>query len=132
MIGHSLGADTTLWVMPLEERIQAAVISGGGLMGLPGDPPHGLPFRELLTVIAPRPFFEVVGNEDYLNICDKSLILSSVDERMAAKRAVYKSAEEIYAELGGQGRLGKFEFDGGHCFPDHARKAAYTWFKQWL
>jgi len=32
MIGHSLGADTTIWAMPFDERTRAAAIRGGGLM----------------------------------------------------------------------------------------------------
>ena len=51
MIGHSLGADTTIWTMPFEARIRAAAISGGGLM-IEGDwLPYGLPYEDVLRLI---------------------------------------------------------------------------------
>lgn len=129
MIGHSLGADTTLWTMPLDERIHAAAISGGGLMldWLP----YGLPYEEILSLLAPRPFFEVTGYYDYTN-CDRDNPQLSVDERMTAKRAAHTKAQEVYELLGAGDRLGRFEFDGRHSFPVEGRQAAYVWLKQWL
>ncbi|MAG63527.1 hypothetical protein CMO84_08405 [Candidatus Woesearchaeota archaeon] len=129
MIGHSLGADTILWAMPLDERIRAAAISGGGLMleWLP----YGLPYADILTLLAPRPFFEVTGYHDYTN-CDHDDSDLSVGERMTPKRAAHATAQEVYTLLGAGDRLGRFEFDGGHSFPQQGREAAYAWLRRWL
>ncbi len=143
MIGHSLGADTLLWSMPLDSRIRAGVINGGGLMGLTGpNAPREtavwlsrrlpLPFTDVVRLIAPRAFFEVIGNEDYLNICDDSLKGAGVDARMAAKRAAHEAIGEVYRLYGARDRLALYDFDGGHRFPTPARKAAYAWLKRWL
>jgi len=130
MLGHSLGADTTLWTMPLEERIRAAAISGGGLM-MTKWLPYGLPYAEILSLIAPRPFFEVTGWRDYANCESKEQELST-DERMCAKRAAHDAAREVYRFAGHEEALGRFEFDGGHLFPAEGRQAAYAWLKRWL
>ena len=129
MIGHSLGADTILWSMPLEERIRAAVISGGGLMehGLP----YTIPYEDILSVIAPRPFFEATGYHDYTN-CDSKDTTLSIDDRMKKKREAHRLAGEIYKLYGAEEKLGKFEFDGPHAFPKEAREAGYDWLKKWL
>ncbi len=143
MIGHSSGAETLLWSMPLDSRIRTGVISGGGLMGLTGPSVPlataqwlsrtlPLPFTDVVRLIAPRAFFEVIGNEDYLNICDDSLKGADVDARMAAKRAAHEAIGEVYRLHGARERLALYEFDGGHCFPAPARKAAYAWLKRWL
>ena len=143
MIGHSLGADTLLWSMPLDPRIRTGVISGGGLMGLTGQGATRatalwlsrrlpLPFTDVVRLIAPRAFFEVIGNEDYPSICDDSLKGSDVDARMAAKRAAHEAIGEVYRLYGARERLALYEFDGGHRFPTPARKAAYAWLKRWL
>lgn len=132
MIGHSLGPDTTLWTMPFDERIRVAAISGGGLMQWwPPAGPYGLPYADILALIAPRPVFEVTGYSDYTN-CSSDDPALSVDERMAAKRAAHARALEVYALLGAEERLGRFEFAGGHAFPVEGRRAAYAWLKQWL
>ena len=56
-----------------------------------------LPFTDVKSDwIAPRAFFEVIGNEDYLNICDDSLKGADVDARMAAKRAAHEAIGEVY------------------------------------
>lgn len=148
MIGHSMGAETLLWSMPLDSRIQAGVISGGGLMGFRAQNTaltpasaatrlwlssrEPLPFTDVVRLIAPRAFFEAVGNEDYPNICDDSLKQADVDTRMAAKRAAHEAIGEVYRLYGARERLALYEFGGGHRFPAPARKAAYAWLKRWL
>src|SRR5689334_23132348 len=71
MIGHSLGADTTLWAMPFDPRISAAAISCGGLMSFEqrGEFLMGLPFAGVLKLLAPRAFSEAVGFEDVTDHC---------------------------------------------------------------
>jgi dienelactone hydrolase len=130
MIGHSLGADTTLWTMPLEGRIRAAAMSGGGLVDLPFNP-YYLPYGDILRVIAPRPFFEVTGVVDNVN-CGSDDTALTADQRMTKKRAAHVSAREVYALYGAADALGVLEHDGGHCFPTEGRRAAYDWLKRWL
>jgi len=130
IIGHSLGADTIAWTMPLEPRIVAAVISGGGLVDL-NIRPYWLPYDEILKVIAPRPFFEVTGVHDYANCGSDDPNLTD-DQRMEKKRAAHASAQGVYDLLGHPDRLGRFEHDGGHCFPVAGRRAGYDWLNRWL
>lgn len=129
MIGHSLGADTTLWTMPVEERIRAAAISGGGLIHSSSS--YGIPYADVLSLIAPRPYLEVTGYHDYTNNKSKDPDLS-IDERMGKKRNAHMTAKAVYRLLGHEDKLERYEFDGGHSFPAEGRQAAYAWFKRWL
>jgi dienelactone hydrolase len=129
MIGHSLGADTILWAMPLEPRIRAAAISGGGLVD--HGSPYGLPYEEILSLLAPRPFLEVTGHRDFTN-CRSDDPSLSTDERMKKKRDAHAQAAETYRLCEAQEALSRFEFDGDHCFPKEGRQAAYSWLKRWL
>ncbi|MGD8240977.1 MAG: prolyl oligopeptidase family serine peptidase [Armatimonadota bacterium] len=130
MIGHSLGADTTLWAMPLEERITAAAISGGGIIA--DWLPYGLPYADILKLLAPRPFLEVVGRADPINWGETEPAPASVDERMRGKRDAHAQAREVYALDGAEERLACYEHEGGHCFPEEGRREAYAWLKKWL
>ncbi len=119
VIGHSLGADTVLRTMPHDERIAAAVISGGGMVGLnTDDAPYGVRYSELLKVLAPRPFFEVFGTQDHI---------SGSEEMVQNKRTAHSEARDLYDLYEKGDDLAKYEFDGGHSFPTEARKAAYGW-----
>ena len=131
MIGHSLGADTTIWAMPFENRIQAAAISGGGLMIYGKWLPYGLPYEDVLCLIAPRPFFEVTGAWDDANWkgCDRP---GSVEEAFRQKRTALSRAKEIYALYDAENCLEHFEFEGEHTFPEKGRRLAYSWLKEWL
>lgn len=129
MIGHSLGADTILWTMPLDARIRAAVISGGGLMH--DGRPYGLPYADILSLLAPRPFLEVTGYYDYTN-CEGKASSLGIDQRMQKKRDAHSEALRVYKLLGSEVALRRFEFDGGHEFPQEARDEAYTWLIRWL
>ena len=131
MIGHSLGADTAIWAMPFENRIRAAAISGGGLMIYGQWLPYGLPYEDVLKLIAPRPFFEITGAWDEVNWkgCEKP---RTVDEAFQKKRRALSKAREVYSIYGKSEGLDVFEFEGEHFFPEQGRKAAYAWLKQWL
>ena len=129
MIGHSLGADTTLWTMPVEKRIKVAAISGGGLMHSTSS--HGVPYADVLSLMAPRPFLEVTGYHDYTNCRDKESGIS-IDDRMRKKREAHQAAQAVYQLLGHEDRLSRYEFDGGHSFPTEGREATYAWFRRWL
>ena len=95
--------------------------------------PYGLPYHEILSLIAPRPLFEVTGTEDPVNFKNsEEQPLPSVEARMKEKREAHSRARAIYELYGSGDRLERFEFDGGHVFPLEARKAAYAWLKRWL
>jgi dienelactone hydrolase len=134
MIGHSRGAGTTLYTIPFEKRIKASAISGGTGMGHSHEKGwiHGLYSLDLLHVIAPRPFFEAVGTEDYLNICPESMKDLAVEERMREKYEVYEQAKEFYKLYDLNDGLELFVFNGGHSFPIEARKASYAFLKKHL
>jgi dienelactone hydrolase len=130
MIGHSLGADTTIWTMPFEERIRAAAISGGGLM-ISKWSPYGLPYVDILRLIAPRPFFEVSGIWDDVNWKERERP-ATIDDAMEEKRSAHRRAREVYRLFGKEECLGLYEFEGEHSFPREGREAAYAWLKRWL
>ena len=131
MIGHSLGADTTTWAMPFDDRIRAAAVSGGGLMIYGDWLPYGLPYEDVLKLIAPRPFMEVTGAWDDANWkgCEKP---ATVDAAFAKKRAALAKAREVYALHGKAECLDAFEFEGAHVFVPEGRRAAYAWLERWL
>jgi dienelactone hydrolase len=132
MIGHSMGGDTVLWAMPWDDRIRAAVISGSGLLQhFPPAGPYGLPYADILCLIAPRPLLEVTGTEDSPNLVRPDGD-PDVDERMRAKRDAHDAARAIYRLAGASERIGRYEFAGGHIFPPEGHHAAYEWLKRWL
>lgn len=131
MIGHSLGADTTIWAMPFDSRIRAAAVSGGGLMIYGKWLPYGLPYEEILKLIAPRPFFEVTGAWDEVNWKGDPRP-ATTDQAFQKKRSALSKAREVYAVYGRGECLDAFEFEGEHAFPAEGRTAAYAWLKRWL
>ena len=119
MIGHSMGADLTIWTMPFEKRIKAAAISGGGILTDGDWFPYGIPYEEVLKLIAPRAFFEfteIKDREDYA----------------VKKRAIHARVKSVYEGFGVAGNLGYMERDCEHSFPEDARRAAYEWLKKHL
>ena len=93
--------------------------------------PYGLPYHQILSLIAPRPLFEATGTRDPVN-CNSENAPSSVDEFMKQKREAHAQALEIYGLYDATARLVRYEFDDGHVFPSEARRAAYAWLKRWL
>jgi len=130
MIGHSLGAETTIRTMTVDERAKVGVISAGGLVNS-SDWSYSMSYGDALSLIAPRPFFESTGYFDDVNNGSEDPDLS-INERMREKRRAHLMAGRVYEHLGCAGRLERFEFDGGHAFPPEARQAAYRWLRRWL
>jgi dienelactone hydrolase len=134
MIGHSLGADTTLWTLPFEPRIKAAAISGTGIIR-EWDPtgwnPYALPFADLLCEIAPRPYFEVTGRRDPCNFLDDQAS-PWTEAKMARKRAAFAKARAVYAAHSRADAVELWEHDGAHSFPAEGRQRCYVWLKRWL
>ena len=128
---RSLGADTTIWAMPFDDRIRAATIRGGGLMIYGKSLPYGLPYEDILRLIAPRPFFEVTGAWDDVNWkeCEKP---ATTDQAFQKKRLALRKAREVYSLYGKEHCLQSHEFEGEHAFPKEGRDRAYTWLKKWV
>jgi len=130
MIGHSLGAETTIRTMPVDDRIKVGAISAGGLVHS-SHWSYSMPYADALSLIAPRPFYEVTGYFDEVNNESEDPDLS-INERMREKRNAHLIASRVYKLLGHAERLEKYEFSGGHVFPAEARQAAYRWLRHWL
>jgi len=127
MVGHSLGADTTLWTLPFEPRLKAVAISGTGIIKTwkkDGWDPYGLAYEDLLKVIAPRPLIEVTGRRDPCNFLDNQSSPWS-EAKMERKRHAHAAACAVYAERGCPDGLMLWEHDGGHAFPEEGRRLCY-------
>lgn len=142
IIGHSMGGGMAKLAMAIEPRIRAGVISGATGVGseswlLANGKEEwntlGLFYSDFLCLIAPRPFFVAVGNEDYLNVCTEDKKGLSSAERMRENYDFHRKGQEVYRICGGEPEdLQLFEFDGGHVFPSEARKASYAFLKRQL
>jgi dienelactone hydrolase len=136
MMGFSMGSDLVLWSMPFETRIRCATVCPGGIVkppGIGGWDPYGLPYREILELICPRPLFVAYGSEDPINFLEKgNLEDKSLDELLKEKREAHKSVRECYELREAGDKLRVEEFPGGHEFPDIHREQSYDWFEKWL
>ncbi len=136
MIGFSLGSDTTLWAMPFDQRIKVAAVCPGGIIkeqGTQGWDPYGLPYEDLLKMIAPRPFFEATGTSDPINYIDEPYKANErIDKKMEKKRQIHSNIYKLYQALGMEDAIGMAEFDGGHDFPREMRLKCYEWFEKWM
>jgi dienelactone hydrolase len=136
-IGHSLGGHNGLFTAVFDERIKAVVTCcgftrfhkyyGGDLRGwagpryMPriathyGHSPDRMPFdfTEVVAAIAPRAVFIVAP------LHDDNFAVEGVRDVVAA-------AGPVYTLLGRADRLRAVYPDGGHDFPDSARREAYT------
>jgi dienelactone hydrolase len=124
-VGHSLGAKEVLYLAALDERIQVAVSSEGGIgtKFSNWDAPWYLgsaireknfshEHHELLALAAPRPFLLVGGD-------------SADGER---SRPFIEAAFPVYRLYGDPPRLGLFNHRKGHCVPAEAEQQIYDWF----
>lgn len=134
MMGFSLGSDTTLWAMPFDRRIKIGAVCPGGIIkdfGTKGWDPYGLPYEDILKLIAPRPFLEVTGIHDSINYIEEETS-KSIDEKMLKKRKAHQNATQIYHYYKKGNALSLIEFDGGHEFPKEMRIKCYEWFEKWM
>jgi hypothetical protein len=125
VVGHSLGAKEVLYLAALDERVQVAVSSEGGI-GMRfsnwdaawylGDEINQAGFQhehhELLSLVAPRPFLLVGGD--------------SADG--ARSWPFVEAALPVYRLYSGRARVGLFNHQQGHTVtPDAARRT-----EEWL
>ena len=133
VIGHSLGGQEAAWLMWYDRRIAACVSSCGIslvdaifrdnlLLALslyiPGFAKLG-DMCDIISEIAPRPFFMANGGSD---------ILFPID----GVRRIIEKAKARYAEIGRPENFCAKIFDGGHMFPDDVKQEAYSWLDTYL
>jgi len=144
MIGHSLGAHSTVFTAGADERVHCAVSSCGvttfagddrrlewardhWYQYLPrlrpiflGGQPAPFDFHELVALIAPRPFLNLTA----LN-----------DECFASTDAVAEltlRVNRVYRMLGAEERFSCYFHGNRHSFPAEARALAFAWLERWL
>ena len=128
-VGHSLGAKEVLYLAALDERVQVAVSSEGGIgtrfsnWDAPwylGQQIRGEGFRhehhELLALVAPRPFLLLGGN-------------SADGER---SWPFIEAVLPVYRLYGGTPRVGLFNHGKGHSVPPEAEQRIDQWFDTYL
>jgi len=122
-IGHSLGADTILWTLPVEPRLRAVALSGGGILFTRrgGWQPYARPYPEIVGPYLNRggAFFEFAGTHDPCHRLDDPRPEDPA-VHMAAKNAAHTEWARAHA-----GRVHFVTAPVGHEFPESARVAAY-------
>ena len=127
--GHSLGGKQALYLPAFDERVNCSVSSEGGIgieqsnweadwyLGPPSKE-KGFPLshRDILAMIAPRPFLLLGGDA------------SDGD----ASWPYIEAALPIYRLYGEPPRLGLFNHKKGHTMPPEAEKVTYEWFDAFL
>ena len=128
-VGHSLGAKEVVYLAALDERVQVAVSSEGGIgtrfsnWDAPwylGEAIRGDAFahehHELLALVATRPFLLLGGD-------------SADGDR---SWPFIEAALPIYRLYGGTPRLGLFNHKKGHAVPPEAERRIDEWFDAYL
>jgi hypothetical protein len=128
-VGHSLGAKEVIYLAALDERVQVAVSSEGGVgtRFSNWDAPWYLgeeirrdtfdhEQHELLALIAPRPFLLLGGN-------------SADGDR---SWPFIEAALGVYRLYGGTPRIGLFNHKKGHSVPPEAEQRIDQWFDAYL
>ena len=127
--GHSLGGKQALYLPAFDERVVCSVSSEGGIgieqsnweadwyLGPPSQE-AGFPLnhREILAMIAPRPFLLIGGDN------------SDGD----ASWPYLAAAMPVYRLYGNPPCLGLFNHKKGHAMPPEAEKATYEWLDAFL
>ncbi|MFH1268460.1 MAG: dienelactone hydrolase family protein, partial [Planctomycetota bacterium] len=128
-VGHSLGAKEVLYLAALDDRVQAAVSSEGGIgtrfsnWDAPwylGEEIRGDAFahehHELLALVAPRPFLLLGGD-------------SADGDR---SWPFIEAALPVYRLYGDTPRVGLFNHRTGHNVPPEAERRIDQWFDAYL
>ena len=127
--GHSLGGKQALYLPAFDERVYCSVSSEGGVgieqsnweapwyLGPPSkEPGFPLHHREVLAMIAPRPFL-LIGGDDSDGDASWSYIAAALP---------------VYRLYGNPPRMGLFNHKQGHSMPPEAEKKTYEWFDAFL
>jgi cephalosporin-C deacetylase-like acetyl esterase len=140
--GQSGGGTMTMFLVALEPRLQAAVVSDGNTENVAGpffDPPGatddpeqnivgslplGIDRGDLLLAFAPKP----------LLICytthDEGVTYSPVYEESTGD--IYRELQRVYALLGAKDHVGLFASHLPHGLDFFNRGQIYAWFNRWL
>jgi len=133
MIGHSLGGIETWFAAALEPRIKVAAVSCGistyaAVLAAGVNHSYGFyvpgmlkwgDIPEIVSLIAPRPFLMLAGEEDSIF-------------PLEGARDVLSRARMLYRRLRAAEAIELFVSPGGHEFSDEMRQRAYHWFDRWL
>lgn len=128
-VGHSLGAKEALYLPAFDDRIVCSVSSEGGV-GIEQSnwdaewylgpdvkkPEFPRSHRELVAVIAPRPF----------------LLLGGDASDGEASRPYIDTATEVYRLYGSEKKIELFNHRKGHTLPPEAERRIYDWFEKFL
>ena len=127
--GHSLGGKQALYLPAFDERVYCSVSSEGGIgieqsnweddwyLGSPAKKEgFSLSHREILAMIAPRPFL-LIGGDD-----------ADGDDSWT----YIASALPVYRLYGNPPCLGLFNHKKGHAMPPEAEKMTYEWLDAFL
>ena len=128
-VGHSLGAKETLYLPAFDDRIVCSISSEGGIgieqsnweadwyLGSEvkkSDFP--LNHREIVSLIAPRPFLLLGGD-------------ASDGEK---SRPYVEAAKKIFRLYGAENNIELFNHKKGHAVPPEAENRMYDWFEKYL
>ena len=127
--GHSLGGKQALYLPAFDERVYCSVSSEGGIgieqsnwedewyLGRPAKAQDfPLSHRDILAMIAPRPFLLIGGN----------------DSDGDASWPYLAAAMPVYRLYGEPPCLGLFNHKKGHAMPPEAEKMTYEWMDAFL
>jgi len=132
-IGNSGGGTQVAYLIPVDRRIKAAVISSyvtrrerslallgpqDGCQWLPGEGKAGLDISDYLIMFAPKPVLILAGRYDFVDFngtCD-----------------VYHELQQVYRLLKAPDHIGLFAYDDGHGIQTPKQLAAVQWFRRWL
>ncbi len=130
-IGHSYGAKVAVWAAACDPRLRATVahcgvgtyrayIKTGVGIQIEFAVPRVLQVADIdsvLSLVAPRPFL---------------ISTTTGDPHSPDAEQVYARVRAVYEEMGFEGRLGFYRYEGGHIFTAPMRHAAYRWLDGWL
>ena len=128
-VGHSLGAKQALYLPAFDERMICSVSSEGGI-GIEQsnweapwylgpkvkEPDFLLSHRELVAMIAPRPFLLIGGNAS----------------DGVASWPYIAAALPVYRLYGEPAKIALYSHSKGHAVPPEAERVIYQWFDTFL
>jgi dienelactone hydrolase len=141
-MGHSQGGGITVYLMAVDERIRVGVSNcgfwplrfsknpfalarTGWWIGRPAlrpfcwaGKPMPIDFHELLALVAPRPFLNIIALNDWQYTLEEEAFTRRVWENLAA------NVERVYTLLGAAHGFHNVLHTGGHDFPQDMREAA--------
>ena len=128
-VGHSLGAKEALYLAALDDRVQVAVSSEGGI---------GIDFSNwdaiwYLSDAVKRDDFRLRHHELLALVAPRAFLLLGGDSADGDRSWPYiTSVLPVYQMYGGRARVGLFNHQQGHAVPPVAEKRIYEWIETYL